>query len=549
MFWKASFASRILLVCVALPLIVSALASDSQAPFRSISPSWLSGTDNWDLALEPALWPNTRLRNGHNIVPGVLPVGTLLYHGTSSHQVPEGPNWTAVDPEHSFIFCNDLIRNGTGCWQLTFAVTHPLKVLYFDGSGAAKMWGGSMDSQDLFAWGSIQPNRTFDEQNRTIDMCAWGKSRDINGFVRMEMDFEVIVCDFAVKLEIISFLNLSPVNAGTLPYRRDPPDSAAFRVLEAGKWHDRFPSENRIKLDYTRIISFYDVSLFPSLQHHRQSQERWDHRLEMITPSETAAFIKILDNTLPGLWGASTSGIDWPTLLTVVEQRYNERLEMLEYILFSLAATSDRTLKDVLKQAHRHLGEMLAPYTLNSIYPPRRSSRLLELATPSDAQWAAPIFKECATAHTRYLANPSISSTFTHSEKLLLRATQDTLREICRVLVGMWAEGVVTGLIENPQNNVTGSDDPSSDQLKNLVKRWKHRTHGLMNWLDWSYWATCQPACSYEEMCYLPTWPFIKRWPKPEPSPDPDQLPAPSPGEDGYRPSPRCIRRLEPYGF
>ncbi|KAF9526541.1 hypothetical protein CPB83DRAFT_857702 [Crepidotus variabilis] len=147
MCWKTNFTSTIFSACFALPLIVSA-PGDSQAPLRSISSDWIAGKtsqDNWDLALGPdvnstsqwifdtvnsllKLWPNTRLRNGHNIVPGILPVGTLLYHGTSSRQVPTTSDWTAIDPEHSYLFCRDMTGGGKGCWHLTLAVTHPLKV-------------------------------------------------------------------------------------------------------------------------------------------------------------------------------------------------------------------------------------------------------------------------------------------------------------------------------------------------------------------------------------------------------------------------------------
>ncbi|KAG8213372.1 hypothetical protein J3R82DRAFT_11863 [Butyriboletus roseoflavus] len=70
-------------------------------------------------------WPNTRMRNGkrsaripgspsntysppgHNIVPGIIPKGTLLYHGTERKELPRGPDWVATDPEHSYLFCRD----------------------------------------------------------------------------------------------------------------------------------------------------------------------------------------------------------------------------------------------------------------------------------------------------------------------------------------------------------------------------------------------------------------------------------------------------------
>lgn len=193
-------------------------ALGEQIPFKTLDEKNLHRDSGiWDLYRQPdnnstsqwifdtansfmKLWPNTRLRNGtqiisqelpfinvhlgHSLVAGIIPIGTLLYHGTTTKHIPDIPEWTAVDPEHSYVFCRIEQPAASGCWHLTLVVNRPLKVLYFDGSGAAKMPGGSMDSQDLVAWGKIDIKRWFDDRNRITDLCAWAKDRDIQGFVR-----------------------------------------------------------------------------------------------------------------------------------------------------------------------------------------------------------------------------------------------------------------------------------------------------------------------------------------------------------------------------
>jgi len=151
-------------------------------------------------------WPNTRYRNGtfsadydtrnclhpfvgHNIVPGVIPTGTLLYHGTILDTIPTGPDWMAMDPEHSIIFCRAMEGGG---WHLTLAATRPLKVLYFDGSSAAKVPEGTMDIQDIIAWGEPQTDRLWDELDRIRDLCAWGKEFGIDGFVRLAATYNAV---------------------------------------------------------------------------------------------------------------------------------------------------------------------------------------------------------------------------------------------------------------------------------------------------------------------------------------------------------------------
>ena len=121
-------------------------------------------------------------------MPGTIPIGTLLYHGTSKEEIPGSPEWTATDPEHSYTFCF-WPKDSTGCWHLTLITNRPLKVLYFDGSSAAKFLGGSMDSQDVLLWGEVKPDWIYEERKRIDSLCEWGKQYGIDGFVRCELCF------------------------------------------------------------------------------------------------------------------------------------------------------------------------------------------------------------------------------------------------------------------------------------------------------------------------------------------------------------------------
>ncbi|KAF8969963.1 hypothetical protein BDZ97DRAFT_1653070 [Flammula alnicola] len=535
-------------------------------------------------------WPNTRYRNGHTIVPGTIPVGTLLYHGTSKAEIPKVPEWTATDPEHSYLFCRSVAQD-SGCWHLTLVATRPLKVLYFDGSSAAKMLGGPMDTQDLVVWGKVVPENTFDERRRIAELCRWGKQYGVDGFLRMEMDFEIMLCDFSAGVQTVSFLNLAPAG-GTV--RRPPPQprtsaspapsdshapraakqwpstlqpSAAprrptdprriaplFRVVESGSWHNHYPGETRIQLDYSRLISFYDPLLFPSLQIAREGQGRLDHRLDGISANDVRAFRArvggmFAETDNPG------SGVDWRTLFNTVTDRYAERLELLPYILNATATASEADAEAKLKQAHRHITSMLAPYVLHSSVPPKTS-----LETGSNHSWAAPVFEFCATTHTHYIeTNEILASKLTPSENTLLGAVKGVEKEICRILVSTWAEGVEVGLTESESLNLySKSKDLRVSQ--DLAQKWRERIEDLMKWLDWSsYWLRCRPECSYEEMCYLPTWPFFSN-----PPPRPRRptaflswvwevgnfLDGEDPEENDWKdPQPKCVRRVEPLEF
>ncbi|KAG1750191.1 hypothetical protein EDB19DRAFT_1629309 [Suillus lakei] len=514
-------------------------------------------------------WPNTRYRNGHNIVPGVIPTGTLLYHGTSRNKIPSEPDWTATDPEHSILFARG---NGDG-WHLTLAATRPLKVLYFDGSSAAKVSEGTMDTQDIIAWGEVQPDRARDERSRIKDLCTWGKEFGIDGFARMEMDFEVMLCDFTAGVEVVSFLHVRfSLKDGNLhlPRLLSPPlldfdGIRTFEVLHSGSWHNRYPGDSRIVLDLTGLISLYDTALAPSLIPVRAGLERWDHRVLGISPEDVSQVKGKLTEVISRS-DAVGSGIDWKTLMHVIVDRYADRFELMQYLLNFTSSDSQELLQRA-KLVQAQLRVMLTPYLLDDTVVPSAGVPGLH---PS--QWASPMFRLCATTHTSVVIQQI--PLMTPSERLLLKAVEDTTREICRVTTNMWAVGVMSGL------DAVFPVEPNGERnAAQIMNDWRQDTQKLMSWLDWSVWIKCRPACGPEEMCYLPTWPTNyprPRHPRPPPRDPRNTTDAPAeahhpvdrvghppegvaiadalvfvgtPTEEWRKPQPKCIRRISPYGF
>ncbi|KAF9071999.1 hypothetical protein BDP27DRAFT_447765 [Rhodocollybia butyracea] len=137
----------------------------------------------------------------------------------------------------------------------------------------------------------------------------------------------------------------------------------------------------------------------------------------------------------------------------------------------------------------------------------------------------------------------------TASEKLLLGAVQDTMKEICRVLVKMWGTGVEAGLdlrywVRQTAGTVAGENQ---DPFGALVENWRRELEGLMEWLDWHMWVKCSPACSDDELCYMPTWPYFGG-PPAGPSAGPT-IEDTGETKEWERPMPKCIRKIAPYLF
>ena len=137
---------------------------------------------------------------GHSLVPATIPTGTVLFHGRTDNRVPDVPEWFAFDFEHGYLFCI------SPCYVISMQAKRDLRLLYFDGSSAAKMDDGPMESQDIVAWGKPRPDKYFAERERIKDLCEWGKPYGLDGFVRMEFHlcaFPMAGCIALLKLIII----------------------------------------------------------------------------------------------------------------------------------------------------------------------------------------------------------------------------------------------------------------------------------------------------------------------------------------------------------
>ena len=353
--------------------------------------------------------------------------------------------------------------------------------------------------------------------------------------------------DRVTSLKIHMSLRPNPSWPG-VPSKVLPPH---IRALEASSWSNRFPGDHRIKLDYSRLISFYDRDSFPSLHLQRVGQARWDHRLKGISNAELDGLLLRLEEVFTEQ--ERESDIDWKALLHVVTNRYGDRLELLQYLLENATTSSEVDREAALWKAHRFVSNMLTPYILYESDPPENLTR-------NDHDWAAPVFKYCASTHIQYL-EASLFGNLSASERLLFNAVREVSKEICRVLVLIWAEGRELSTKprspEEPklaaQHSEKGIQGYGEESRRNLLMRWKSSVLDLMTWLDWSVWVRCRPECSYNEMCYLPTWPYFfhrnsgdeKNWNKPMCSLS--TWPRCGDGEDSERPQPVCIPRLEPY--
>ncbi|KZS87649.1 hypothetical protein SISNIDRAFT_490884 [Sistotremastrum niveocremeum HHB9708] len=151
-------------------------------------------------------------------MPATVPAGTFLYHGRDAKTIPTSAEWLALDPEHSYLLGSWEMT----AWMLTYVSEKPISVGYFDGNSAAKLWDGPLDVQDLLIWGVAEKDNVYRECDRINDLCAWGAKFGLDGFIRMESSFELMLCDFTKNVKLISHAEIMPVDTSITTFPPGP---------------------------------------------------------------------------------------------------------------------------------------------------------------------------------------------------------------------------------------------------------------------------------------------------------------------------------------
>lgn len=410
-------------------------------------------------------WGSSLNHNGMSFYPARVPKGTQLYHGSGNNSTITGMEWLAFEPEHALLFARSLGhrpgRTGprsssqgtdqsplkeeheapfpqpTAGWLHTYSTKRDLNLLYIDGMSAGKTTNGTLDSQDYIILNSSAPAFFFNDYERAQNMCTMAEEvwqGRIDGYLRMEMGFEVVLCDFERNLDEI-LITRRKNTATSLPFGPVDDTFSYWRAIT-----DRYNGigGHRVTINYEDFFTtyLYDLDLF-----NHSLMPRLEH-----LPAEDLAMLRsgLDDFILKDPNPFARTSIDWQAVADLIVTRYAKRLKYL---------TSDEVLQSN-DQLKGELERALAPFI---DYDQRDPKLEIERCTFHFLPTHAPI---------------------TLAAKIITHVSQ----YLC------------TELVESLQS-LNSSEDTTIHQSIMIVQ---HRLRELMQNLNWTVWKECGPCKSNE---------------------------------------------------
>ncbi|KAG4435314.1 hypothetical protein IFR05_009203 [Cadophora sp. M221] len=432
-------------------------------------------------------WGSSLKHNGMSCFTANIPNNTLLYHGTHSKETVTGMEWLAFEIEHAEVFARMRGPGGPGRgppggrpgerppsgpngpppsqglsrensqktdneptsygYLHIYRTSRPLtKLLYLDGMSAGKTTMGTLDTQDYVMcrdsdMSTTNPNGDY---GRAQCMCKLGAEFGIEGIVRMEAGFELILCNFSTGLEFIT-ANQRP--------KYDAPegvmDSSQFEYVRGVAARYQGITSGRVKVDYSSMVSayFYPLNL--------TNPDATKSKLPRLPVSDKEGLSRLKADVLDIFSSDSQADtVDWQGVVDMIVTRYSDRLQYL--------ASSNLTDRAALSEINFLLSAFI-DYT--------------DLSIPN-------AIETCSRIYLPTMISP------TRSDGLIYEAVLTVTRKICSALFE------VRDVLLEGENEVN-----STVTIPNLA------IQELIGYLDWSTWLECG-KCAYDEVCYVAIWPW-----------------------------------------
>lgn len=463
-------------------------------------------------------WGSSLNHNGMSFFLASVPAGTQFFHGTDKSTPVIGTDWLAFEPEHAMVFAGmhghphhgpppkfddydnvndspshrqelrrrephhaesdgrrtspeveDAAQEGAG-YLHTYAAAKDLRLLYIDGMSAGKTVKGTLDSQDVLLFnGSLEdapskpgpgsgPGSEGERARLACELAQDTWEGRIDGVLRMEAGFEVILCSFERDLIPVRITQVKsksregdegihrPNNEEHSGSRADdgkrrkgpgaggPPGSGTWMRAIADRYHGIGGS--RVSLNYDNFVTAfaYDIDLFPSNSSLPRLTGLSQMKMDFIRQDLTSL---ILNHE------AADPSWNWQTTADMLVTRYSNELSY--YVSGKIISLED---------LHTEIERLLAPFI-------DYGDRNTDLEVDRCAMHSMPLRANMST--------------------LAARAVHSIARTTCGTLLDVW----------------------ETRELKLAVEK----IQVLVDYLAWTTWKECR-GCADNEICVVPIWPM-----------------------------------------
>ncbi|KAL1967127.1 hypothetical protein VTN77DRAFT_3418 [Rasamsonia byssochlamydoides] len=322
-------------------------------------------------------WGGSWNHNGMSFFLATVPAGTQFYHGTYTPDPVNGTEWLAFEPEHALAFArprprghppgkdpqggprqreqkplhiNENSQEGDdeAGFLHTYITAKDLHLLYLDGLSAGKTDMGTLDSQDRILLRDNITGPGFQEYERAKLACQIARDDwhgRIDGILRMESGFEIILCDFKRDLRVV---RISRVKGRDRERRGAPGGVEGFSTYKAIAARFNGIGGGRVRVNYDHFVTAYAYDQLDLFQGGTNKMPR----LVNFSYDDLEPIRRDLDRLVLEHDADEPPAFNWQSIADMIIERYSNELKYL---------VSEK-LPSTIEALHAEIETLLSPF-------------------------------------------------------------------------------------------------------------------------------------------------------------------------------------------
>ena len=353
----------------------------------------------------------------------------------------------------------------------TYRAKRDLNLLYVDGMSAGKTNMGTLDTQDAVLRGNKSASH-FGEYERARSICDLIQDWGYDGFMRMEIGFEVVYCDFGIGIDLVTIKR-------TVLRDGNQPDDYMNLYHWSRAVAERYDGlgVDRVRIDFSSMVSGY---FFPINISNTDPKRPDLHRLAAATSDELT---DIKSHVRDVFTKPRRFTVNWQAVVDMIVTRFSARLTAMA----SPELSSSKFVGEVAVASLTYFDAAPLPEDVTA-------------AEDKDTNRTAEAIDVCIDHYLlpTYLERDNWSL----EDGLIHTAIKTVMSQICTKLFTMWS--LLEATSADPRLESLYKDKQKLDEAVEASRR---VLHTLREELAWTTWKRPQ-VCDADEVLLTVMWPI-----------------------------------------